>query len=150
MPDCYSVRYPRTVLVALLIEDLVQTECGTFLMGNPSLNVVIARIYYGTDIAGDGDALRDGSSPRRGLDIDGDERMQLARKLLLTTEWIVEAGQKHGQVWKNGKTKQGGGRDLVRWLAGGRENGRIPLYESALQLYSRYSTCTCMHDHAPS
>lgn len=24
--------------------------------------------------------------------------MQLARKLLLTTEWIVEAGQKHGQV----------------------------------------------------
>lgn len=24
--------------------------------------------------------------------------MQLARKLLLTTEWIVEAGQKHGEV----------------------------------------------------
>ena len=30
--------------------------------------------------------------------LDEDERMQLARKLLLTTEWIVEAGQKHGEV----------------------------------------------------
>lgn len=31
--------------------------------------------------------------------LDEEEKLQLARKLLLTTEWIVEAGQKHGQVW---------------------------------------------------
>lgn len=42
--------------------------------------------------------------------LDEDERMQLARKLLLTTEWIVEAGQKHGQVSKG---------ELVRYRAGG-------------------------------
>lgn len=44
--------------------------------------------------------------------LDEDERMQLARKLLLTTEWIVEAGQKHGQVSKG---------ELVRDRAGGRK-----------------------------
>lgn len=30
--------------------------------------------------------------------LDEEERLQIARKLLLTTDWIVEAGQKHGQV----------------------------------------------------
>lgn len=50
----------------------------------------------GTAIGGIGTSSS--SLPRSGLDIDGDERLQLARKLLLTTEWIVEAGQKHGQV----------------------------------------------------
>ncbi|CAM9686151.1 unnamed protein product, partial [Sphacelaria rigidula] len=29
--------------------------------------------------------------------LDQEERLQIARKLLLTTDWIVEAGQKHGQ-----------------------------------------------------
>lgn len=58
------------------------------------------------------------SLPRSDLDIDGDERLQLARKLLLTTEWIVEAGQKHGQV-KEDMTRQISKHvsDFEKWLS---------------------------------
>lgn len=100
-----------------------------------SLHVVVAPFCSGTYIAGGGGALGDGSSTSRtGLDIDGDERMQLARKLLLTTEWIVEAGQKHGQVWGDE------GRGQVRvcsflrhlryplWAFAWREGGRAVVY----------------------
>lgn len=82
-----------------------------------SLNVFIARFCCGTGVTAGGNAPGDGSSSRRGLDIDEGERMQLARKLLLTTEWIVEAGQKHGQVCATMRKGRGGGEGTVRQRA---------------------------------
>lgn len=54
--------------------------------------------------------------PGEGALLDEEERTQLARKLLLTTEWIVEAGQKHGQVRG---TRVGEGGEGLGWWGGG-------------------------------
>ncbi|CAB1117116.1 unnamed protein product [Ectocarpus sp. CCAP 1310/34] len=80
---------------ALVILEPVETDVDS-LKALLTVKGTISKSRGGTTIGGVGTSSS--SLPRSGLDIDGDERLQLARKLLLTTEWIVEAGQKHGQA----------------------------------------------------
>ncbi|CAM9825662.1 unnamed protein product, partial [Ectocarpus sp. 13 AM-2016] len=81
---------------ALVILEPVETDVDSLKALLTVDKGTISKSRGGTAIGGVGTSSS--SLPRSGLDIDGEERLQLARKLLLTTEWIVEAGQKHGQA----------------------------------------------------